>query len=49
MITLESLFQGIFTGFCSYLGIRTAKTTHNKFKKIKINNIYKKLKKWFLK
>jgi hypothetical protein len=43
MITAETIFQGIFTGFCSYLGVRSAKNTHTKIKKM---NIKKYLRRW---
>ncbi len=49
MITLEAIFQGVFTGFCSYLGMRTARNTHKKVKKLSFKKYYKKFIMWLKK
>lgn len=49
MITYEAIFQGIFTGFCSYLGVRTARKTHKQIKKISFKKYYNKFIVWLKK
>lgn len=48
MTIIESVFQGMFTGFCSYLGSRVAIKTHKHLKKKKISSLKKYMRKRIL-
>lgn len=43
MTLIETIFQSLFTGFCSYIGARTAKKAHKNIKQFNIKKYYKKL------